>query len=450
MERPELEVLRTPNEPYCIEAEEAVLGGILHDPEALGSIVEVLGSEHFYVESHKILYSAMVALHVQGRPPAPILLLEHLRSTGKLDAVGGGRQLRRLQDGALHAIAIDTHALLLREKWKRRRVLQVFKESYRRALDPEVDLDELLGECAGALAGVSMGEAERERPLGELLVEYFEHLERLSQSGQPPGVSTGYYDLDRLLGNGLQQDTLTYVAAAPAMGKTAWVLNLLLAAARQGVRCLFFSLEMGRNSLMARILGTEAEIASHRLSSGRLSNAEWQRVGRTLGELSQLGVDVSLAQGLKASDIANRTRLWMAKNHVDAAKCLVAVDHLTLVRPESGKDDTRISVGRSSGIFRELKNEMHIPLVVLSQLNREVAKRANKRPTLVDLQETARLEQDADVVLGLYRDEYYNPDTPERGIAEVLVLKDRNGPTGTVKLLFEDQFARFLNLASRQ
>jgi replicative DNA helicase len=441
----ELAVAQSP-EPFSIEAEEIVLGGLLNDPQALERVIEILASEHFYVASHRTIYAAMRALYAQSKPCATVLVMEHLLAQGRLEEVGGSRTLRRLSDMALNTINIDKHAEVIRHKWKRRRVLEVFREGFRQANNPTCDLDEVLSDCATALSQVSALGIESEQPIGDLLLEYFDYLEQASLSGQVPGVQTGFYDLDRLMG-GLQQDSLTYVCAAPAMGKTSWILNLMLQAARQGVRCLFFSLEMGRNSLMQRILGSETEIESHRLAKARLSAPEWAKITRVIGELSALGIDISLAQGLKASEIATRTKLWMRKNNVDPAKCLVCLDHMTLVRPESPRDDTRISVGKASGIFRELKNEMHIPMVVLSQLNREIQKRANKRPTLVDMQETARLEQDADMVIGLYRDEYYNPDSNERGIAEAIVLKYRNGPTGTVKLLFEDRFARFLNLA---
>lgn len=434
--------------PYSIEAEEAVLGGILLDPVALDAVIERLAPEHFYVESHRFIYGAMVGLHIQGRPPAPVLLMEQLLATGKLQAAGGGSQIRRLQETALHAISLDIHAEVVREKWRRRRVLHIFRDGYRRAAEATNDLDEIVDACATDLAQLSGGPGRGEVPLGELLMAYFEHLERVGQQTSPPGVSTSYYDLDRLLGGGLQQGNLVYLCGAPGSGKTSLALNLMLEAARRGTRCLFFSLEMGENSLMQRILGTEAQIESHRLASGRLSPVEWSRIGDALGRLASLGVDVSLDQSLKASEIATRTKLWMRKHAVDPAHCLVVVDHHTLVRAENNRDDTRMIVARASGIWRELKNELRIPLMVLSQLNREVFKRSNKRPTLADMQESARLEQDADVVLGLYRDEYFNPDSPERGIAEAILLKHRNGPTGTVRLLFEDRFARFLNIAS--
>jgi replicative DNA helicase len=432
--------------PQNLEAEELILGGILMDPEAIGRITDLLRPEAFYLSAHRQIYEAALVLHNQGKPTDLMHIATDLYDQGKLDKIGGQSKLVELADRTVSAVNVDRYALMVMEKYLRRKLIRTGQEIAELGHDTNQKFDEVLNSAEQKVFSIT-----QTRPqdglvsTADVLTQTFAEIESRSVGLILPGVSCGFYDLDAMT-QGFQRSDLIIVAGRPSMGKTSFSLNIARnIASYHRSPVAIFSLEMSKEQLVQRLLASEVRIESNRLRSGRISAQEWEPLGHAVSQLSDMPIFIDDTPNISVSEMRSRLRRLQAEQ--GSALGLVLIDYLQLM--ETPGNDNRVQA--LSNITRSLKalsRELTVPVIALSQLSRSVESRTDKRPMMSDLRESGAIEQDADLIMMLYRDEYYNKDTPDRGLAEIIISKHRNGPTGTVKLLFEPQFTQFRNLAS--
>jgi replicative DNA helicase len=429
--------------PQSIEAEEAILGGILLDPEAVGRVRDRLVPEAFYINAHRDIYQAALTLHAQSKPTDLLTITSWLTDNDKLTRIGGRNKLATLIDRTVSAVNIDALAELVIEKYQRRQIIKAGNEIVQLGYETQTELPEILERVDKKASDIALGSKAGGglTHIADTLVDAFQEVETRSQGLVLPGVSCGFYDLDAM-SRGFQRSDLIIVAARPSIGKTAFALNIANFVSAAKLPTAIFSLEMSKEQLVQRLLASETGIESGLLSTGRISNTQWESLSRAIALLSESPIYIDDTALITLNHVRSECRkLQKIKGELG----LVVIDYLQLMSG-SGDDDVR-ELSRITRGLKQLARELNVPVIALSQLNRGVESRTNKRPMLSDLRQSGSIEQDADLVMMLYRDEYYNPDTPDRGIAEVIVAKHRNGPTGTVKLLFDPQYTKFRNLA---
>ena len=431
--------------PQNLEAEEAVLGGILLDPDAIGRVAEVLQPEAFYLGAHKEIYRTALMLHSQGKPTDLTAMAAWLADIGHLEKVGGSARLVELVERTLSTASIDQVARLVMDKYLRRQLIRSGNEVIGLGFDQSKPMDQVLDEAEQKIFAIS-----QEKPsvgltaTAEILTRTFEEIETRSLGTAVAGIPVNFYDLDALT-QGLQRSDLIIVAGRPAMGKTSIVLNIAKNVAQlHNLPVAVFSLEMSKEQLTYRLLSMEVGIESGRLRTGRLQDEEWRLLGDGIDRLSALPLFIDDKPNAGVLEMRSLCRRLMASQGKELG--LIVIDYLQLMEG-SGSDNRVQELSRITRGLKGMARELNVPVIALSQLSRGVEARTSKRPMLSDLRESGSIEQDADLVLMIYRDEYYNPETPDRGITEVIVAKHRNGPVGTCKLLFEPQFTRFRNLA---
>ena len=430
--------------PQNVEAEEVILGGILLDPEAIGRVMELLIPDAFYINAHKQIYKACLGLHAKGQPTDLMTVTAWLRDYDLLEKVGGQSRLAQLVDRTISAANIDQYTALVMDKYIRRRLIQTGGEIAQLGYDTATPLETVLDQAEQRIFGIT-----QDRPqsgltaTSDILIDTFSEIEQRSLGLVLPGVPCSFYDLDAMT-QGFQRSDLIIAAGRPSMGKTAFVLNIARnIAAMNKLPVAVFSLEMSKLQLVYRLLSSEVEIESNRLRSGRIAQQEWEKLGHAISQLSQMPVFIDDTPNISVNEMRSKTRRLQAEQ--GGVLGLVLVDYLQLME---GAGDNRVQeLSKITRSLKSLAREINAPIIALSQLSRGVESRTNKRPMMSDLRESGAIEQDADLIMMLYREEYYEPDTPDRGIAEVIITKHRNGPTGTVKLLFEPQYTRFRNLA---
>ena len=432
--------------PQNIDAEEAILGGILLDPEAIGRVAELLYLDAFYISAHKEIYRAALVLQSKGRPTDLMSVASWLKDHDRLDKVGGQSRLAQLVDRTISAVNIDQYAALVMEKYMRRKLIQVGGEIAQLGYETNTPLETVLDQSEQKLFNIT-----QERPqqglmaTSDILIDTFSDIESRSLGMVLPGVSCGFYDLDAMT-QGFQRSDLIIAAGRPAMGKTSFVLNIARnIASFHKLPVAVFSLEMSKAQLVYRLLSSEVQIESGRLRAGRVAQHEWEPLGHAISALSQLPVFIDDTPNISVTEMRSKARRLQAEQ--GGALGLILIDYLQLMEG-SGSDNRVQELSKVTRSLKGLARELNVPIIALSQLSRGVESRTNKRPMMSDLRESGSIEQDSDLIMMLYREEYYDPDTPDRGITEVIVTKHRNGPTGTVKLLFEPQYTRFRNLAT--
>ena len=431
--------------PQNVEAEEAILGGILLDPEAIGRVMEILSPEAFYIATHRDIYRAALDLHSRGQPTDLITVTLWLRDHNKLDRVGGQVRLAQLVDRTVSAANIDQYATLVMDKYTRRTLIQAGGEIAQLGYDTTIPLENVLDQAEQKLFGITQVRPQGGlTPTADILIDTFSEIEQRSLGVVLPGVPCGFYDLDAMT-QGFQRSDLIIAAGRPSMGKTSFVLNMARnIAALQKLPVAIYSLEMSKLQLVYRLLSSEVEMESSRLRTGRIAQNEWEKLGHAISMLSQMPIFIDDTPNISVTEMRSKCRRLQAEQ--GGALGLILIDYLQLM--EGGSDNRVQELSKITRSLKGLARELNAPIIALSQLSRGVESRTNKRTMMSDLRESGSIEQDADLIMMLYREEYYEPDTPDRGIAEVIVTKHRNGPTGTVKLLFEPQFTRFRNLAS--
>jgi len=442
----DFEALPESGPPQNLEAEEAVLGGILLDPDAIGRVADVLQPEAFYLGAHREIYRTALMLHSQGKPTDLTAMAAWLADTGQLEKVGGSARLMELVDRTLSTASIDQVARLVMDKYLRRRLIRSGNEVIQLGFDQSKPMEQVLDEAEQKIFAISQEKPSQGlTPTAEILTRTFEEIETRSLGTALAGLPVNFYDLDAMT-QGLQRSDLLIVAGRPAMGKTSIVLNIARNVAQlHDLPVCIFSLEMSKEQLTYRLLSMEVGIESGRLRTGRLHQEEWPLLGQGISNLSRLPLYIDDKPNAGVLEMRSLCRRLMAETGKELG--LVVIDYLQLMEG-SGSDNRVQELSRITRSLKGMARELNVPVMALSQLSRGVESRTNKRPMLSDLRESGSIEQDADLVMMIYRDEYYNPETPDRGITEVIITKHRNGPVGTCKLLFEPQFTRFRNLAS--
>lgn len=445
------EVARLRVPPHSIEAEQSVLGGLLLDNGAWDRAGDLLNDTDFYRFEHKLIYAAIGTLINATKPADVITVFERLQSLGKSEEVGGLAYLNALAQSVPSAANLRRYAEIVRERAILRKLVAASDEIATTAFNPQGRaVSEILDEAEGKIFKIGE-EGSRTKQgfqsMDMLVVNLLDRVQELAENGaeEVTGVRTGFYDMDRMTA-GLQPGDLIVLAARPSMGKTAFALNIAEhVAVNEGLPAVVFSMEMGAAQLALRMVGSLGRIDQQHLRTGALRDDEWGRLTEAVEKLRNVSLFIDESPGLSPSELRARARR-------QARQCgklgLIVVDYLQLMSGSGANEENRATViGEISRGLKSLAKELQCPVIALSQLNRSVETRTDKRPMMSDLRESGAIEQDADVIMFIYRDEYYNKETKEPGVAEIIIGKQRNGPVGTVKLTFLKPLTKFDNLA---
>jgi len=449
----DLEVAQLRVPPHSIEAESSVLGGLLLDNAAWDRVGDLLTDGDFYRYEHQLIYSALGALINATKPADVITVYEQLQALGKAGEVGGLAYLNSLAQYVPSAGNIRRYAEIVRERSILRKLVSASDEISTAAFNTQGRaVDQILDEAEQKIFNIGEEGSRMKQgfhSMDTLVVLLLDRVEEMSRNPNDiTGVPTGFYDLDRMT-SGMQAGDLIILAARPSMGKTSLAVNIAEhVALQEGLPVAIFSMEMGANQLAVRIVGSIGRIDQGHLRTGKLTDDEWPRLTEAIEKLRNVSLHIDETPGLTTSELrANARRL--------ARQCggklgLIVVDYLQLMSVSSGMSDENraTAVGEISRGLKMLAKELGCPVIALSQLSRGVESRTDKRPMMSDLRESGAIEQDADVIMFIYRDDYYNKDSKEPGVSEVIISKQRNGPTGTVKLAFVKQLTKFESIAS--
>jgi replicative DNA helicase len=433
--------------PQNLEAEQSILGGILLDNQAINSVLEVLEINDFYSEAHRKIFAAIVDLGEKNEPTDLITLSNQLRDKNQIDDIGGVAYLASLVDNVPSAANISYYSKIVKEKAILRKLIGASTAILDKSYASTTDVENVLDDAEHAIFEISQNKIRPSFfPLKELIKDSFKTIETLYERKElVTGVPTGFDDVDKLT-SGLQKSELIIVAGRPSMGKTAFAINIAQNAAIEiGVPVAIFSLEMSKEQLAIRMLSSEARVDSQRLRKGFLGETDWPKLTTAAGKLSDAPIFIDDSPAISVLEMKAKARRLKAENGLG----LIVLDYLQLMRGRDSSLPREQEISEISRSLKALAKELNVPVVALSQLNRQVETRTDKRPQMADLRESGAIEQDADVILFIYRDEVYNKseDNPEKGLAEIIIGKQRNGPTGKVKLTFLNDYTRFENRA---
>ena len=443
----QLEYLRVP--PHSIEAEQSVLGGLLLDNAAWDRIADVLAEDDFYRHDHRLIWQSIAKLISLARPADVITVNEALTTAGKSEDVGGLAYLNALAHNTPSAANIRRYAEIVSERATLRKLVTVADEIAAGALNPQgKEARQLLDEAESKVFKIAQegdkggGGFKEIQPLLTQVVERIDELYHRDSDSDVTGVPTGFTDLDKMT-SGLQGGDLVIVAGRPSMGKTSFSMNIgEHVAIEQGLPVAVFSMEMGAVQLAMRMLGSVGMLDQHRMRTGKLIAEDWPRVTHAVQLMQDAQIYIDETPALSSMEVRARCRRL-------ARQCgqlgLIIIDYMQLMSANSAGENRATEVSEISRSLKGLAKELNCPLIALSQLNRSLEQRPNKRPVMSDLRESGAIEQDADLILFIYRDEVYNPDSPDKGSAEIIIGKQRNGPIGTVRLTFQGMSTRFLN-----
>lgn len=447
-----LELLKLP--PHSVEAEQSVLGGLLLENEALDRIADILAPADFYRHDHRLIYEHIGKLIEHNRPADIVTVAESLDNAAELSAVGGLAYLGALAQNTPTAANIRRYAEIVRERAVMRKLVEVGSGIAESAYNPQGrDAQQLLDEAESRIFQIAeSGKRSSEGffDIKELLPQVADRIDQLFQrdnQSDVTGIPTGFTDLDAMT-SGLQPGDLVIVAGRPSMGKTAFSLNIAENVALDSNKAVaVFSMEMAATQLAMRMIGSVGRLDQHRMRTGRLEDEDWVRLTTALGRLNEAPIFIDEGAGLNSFDVRARAR----RLHRQTGELgLIVVDYLQLMAGASGRqsENRATEISEISRSLKSLAKELNVPVVALSQLNRSVEQRPDKRPVMSDLRESGAIEQDADLILFIYRDQVYNPDSPDKGTAEIIVAKQRNGPIGRVRLTFLGEHTRFENFTS--
>ena len=432
--------------PQNIEAEKSLLGAIMMDQNVIYDVVAEVKAEDFYRKDHQLIFESMLWLSNKNQPIDLITVTDHLTSTGHIADAGGINYVAALTEDVPLASNAVQYAQIVAEKSLQRKLIQASAEIARMAYEPDGDVSNVLEAAERSI--FNLVEKQNNKTctrLGEILPGIFDELTEISMNGVLPGIPTGFIDLDKLL-SGLHNSDLLIVAARPGMGKTAFMLNIATNIAKQNYPVAFFNLEMTADHMAKRVISSESQVASEKLRTAEFDESDWNHLTESIGNLETIPLYIDDSPEVSVSTIRAKCRKLKMQKDIR----LVVVDYLQLL-DASGKFDNQTA--KISAISRTLKlmaKELNVPVIVGSQLSRDVEKRPNKRPMLSDLRESGAIEQDADIVMFIYRDSYYNKDQENdkfKNIAEIIVAKHRNGSTDTIKLAFDGSRASFKNVS---
>ena len=447
-----LESLKLP--PNSVEAEQSVLGGLLLENEALDRIADILSQADFYRHDHRLIYTHIAKLIEQNRPADIVTVAESLENSAELSSVGGIAYLGALAQNTPTAANIRRYAEIVRERSIMRKLVEVGSGIAESAYNPQGrDAQQLLDEAEAKIFQIaesgnrgSQGFVNIQTLLPKV-ADRIDFLYQRENQGSVTGVSTGFDDLDEKT-SGFQPGDLIIVAGRPSMGKTAFSLNIAENVALDTKKAVaVFSMEMGATQLATRMIGSVGRLDQHRMRNGNLEDEDWARLTTALGKLNDAPIFIDEGAGLSSFDVRARARRLHRQT---GGLGLIVVDYLQLMAGTSGRasENRATEISEISRSLKSLAKELEVPVVALSQLNRSVEQRPDKRPVMSDLRESGAIEQDADLILFIYRDEVYNPDSEDKGTAEIIIAKQRNGPIGRVRLTFLGQHTRFENFSS--
>jgi replicative DNA helicase len=439
--------------PHSVEAEQSVLGGLMLESSALDRIADLITDDDFYRREHRLIYRQIVRLSELAKPVDVITVAEALEIAGELDKVGGLPYLGGLAQNVPSAANIRRYGEIVRERSIMRKLAEVGSDIASSAYNPTGrDAAQLLDEAESKVFEIAEQGSKGKQgfmPMPPLLSQVVERIETLyarDNTSDVTGTATGFTDLDRMT-SGLQPGDLIIVAGRPSMGKTAFSINIAENVAMDSnLPVAIFSMEMGATQLAMRMLGSVGKLNQHDLRTGRLQDDDWGRLTHALGKLNDAPIHIDESAALSALELRARSRRLHRQNN---GLGLIVVDYLQLMSSNVGKasENRATEISEISRSLKALAKELHVPVIALSQLNRSLEQRPNKRPVMSDLRESGAIEQDADLILFIYRDEVYNSDSPDKGKAEIIIGKQRNGPIGKVELAFRGEYTRFDNLA---
>ena len=444
---PQIESLRVP--PHSIEAEQSVLGGLLLDNAAWDKIADMVSADDFYRFDHRLIFQHIVKLINASRPADVITVFDSLTSAAKAEDAGGITYLNALAQNTPSAANIRRYAEIVRDRGVLRKLITVSDEITSAAFNPQgKEVKQMLDEAESKIFSIAEEGArgsqgfQEIQPLLTQVVERIDELYNRDNQNDITGVPTGFVDLDRMT-SGLQPGDLIIVAGRPSMGKTAFSVNIgETVAVESGLPVAIFSMEMGGTQLVMRLLGSVGRLDQHRLKTGRLNDDDWPRLTHAIQKMNDAQIYIDETPALNSIELRARSRRL-------ARTCgklgLIIVDYLQLMSANSPGENRATEISEISRNLKGLAKELNCPVIALSQLNRSLEQRPNKRPVMSDLRESGAIEQDADLILFIYRDEVYNPDSPDKGMAEIIIGKQRNGPIGSVRMTFLGQYTKFEN-----
>ena len=444
---PQFDSLRVP--PHSIESEQSVLGGLLLDNAAWDRIADFINADDFYRYDHRLIFQTIVKLITASRPADVITVFEALNSLGKADEVGGLSYLNALAQNTPSAANIRRYAELVRERGVLRKLITVADEISGNAFNPQgKEVKNMLDEAEAKILAIAEEGARNKQgfqeiqPLLKQVVERIDELYSRDNQNDITGVPTGFADLDKMT-SGLQPGDLIIVAGRPSMGKTAFSINIgENVAIESGLPVAVFSMEMGGAQLAMRMLGSVGRLDQHRLRTGQLNDEDWPRLTHAIQKMNDAQLFIDETPALNSIELRARARRL-------SRQCgklgLIVIDYLQLMSANNSGENRATEISEISRNLKGLAKELNCPVIALSQLNRSLEQRPNKRPVMSDLRESGAIEQDADVILFIYRDQVYNPDSPDKGTAEIIIGKQRNGPIGSVRLTFMGEYTKFEN-----
>lgn len=431
--------------PQNVEAEQAVLGAILLEKDSLIKVIEILSPEDFYRSSHQKIYRAMLEISEMQKPVDLITLTAEIQGKNLLEEVGGVSYLTDLANSVPTAANIEYYAKIVEEKSVLRKLIKVATEIASTGYSGSEDISQIIGDAEKRIFEISQKKInDGFIPIKDVLMDTLDRIETLHQNkGTITGIPSGFSDLDKMT-SGFQRSDLIIIAARPSVGKTAFALNVAQnVAARSKETVAIFSLEMSAQQLVQRMIAAEGNIDGHKLRTGLMEEGDWQKLTMAMSTLSESPIYIDDTPGINIYEIRAKARRLKAEKGLG----LILIDYLQLIHGRGRSDNRQQEISEISRQLKGIARELEVPVIALSQLSRAVEQRQDKRPMLSDIRESGSIEQDADIVAFLYRDDYYNPETEKQNIIEIIIGKQRNGPVGKVELVFLKNFNKFVNYA---
>ncbi|MBS5787960.1 MAG: replicative DNA helicase [Clostridioides difficile] len=433
------DITRVP--PHSVESEQSILGSILLDKDAMITVAEIISPDDFYKEAHKIIYESMVSLNNKSEPIDIITLTEELKGKGHLTDVGGISYITSLSTIVPTTSNVKYYTDIVKEKSVLRKLIKASNDIIKLGYEKSTKIEDVIEQAEKKIFDISQEKASDDfKPINEVLMDTYDMIEQLyTNKSDVTGVTTGFKDLNKKI-NGFQRTDLILIAARPAMGKTAFSLNLVQNAAIKGnASVAVFSLEMSKEQLVQRMLASQSSVDLKKIKTGTLGDSDWPRIIDAMAVLSDTKIHIDDTPGIKISELRSKCRKLKIEQGLD----LVLIDYLQLMEGDGRNESRQQEIAQISRSLKILAKELNCPVIALSQLSRAPEQRADHRPMLSDLRESGSIEQDADIVMFLYRDEYYNADSESKNICEVIISKNRHGETGSLELVWLGEVQRF-------